>query len=129
MKFLTNPLALLSLLAATSSVVEACYGSGIDWTSLQGGDVDGAIRHFCSNYATKTYSPRETVYHCYPFPENNSGDRLEISVHNNDSGGARGVIENECLWNLRHIKDSCTKGGDGPFGYFQYNFDPNSGRC
>lgn len=121
---------ILGLLAAAGTTVSAlgCYSNGPTFSDMRGGSVDGAISHFCNNFVPRNFGGSQTVSHCYPFPEDNSADQVQMVIKNNQ-GGSQGISYDECYQSFEIERGACTHGSEQNHGGFWYRIDPNNGKC
>lgn len=121
---------ILGLLAGAGTTVNAlgCYSNGPTFSNMRGGSVDGAISHFCTNYVPRNFNSGQTISHCYPFPEINSGDKVEMVIKNNQ-GGSQGMSYDECYHSFQIECGACFHGSEQNHGGFWYRIDPNNGKC
>lgn len=129
--FVSNTLSLLSLLAVSAPLANAlgCYSGGPTFSDLSGGSVDGAIQHFCRTYKPANFAPGQIITHCYPFPENNSRDRVQMELKNNDGNSQQGLSYDDCVHNFSVERGACAHGSEQNHGSFFYRIDPNNGKC
>jgi hypothetical protein len=124
--FASKALSLISLLAASTSLVNAngCYSHGPTFSDI-GGNVDATVERFCRDFIPRTLAPRQTVSTCYGF-----GDLygLEMLVQNLE-GVAKGLSYEECYQSFEIERTACSHGSEQVHGSFWYRIDPNDGSC
>lgn len=128
-----QPLAFLAILSFSSApLVSAagCYSAGLEFGKLTGGDVDGAIRYFCNNImpSNRYIDAWTTIQRCFAFPENNSGNRMDVSIRNPTFQSKRMTTE-ECWTAYKREAGACSHGSEQWALGLYISIDPNEGKC
>ncbi|KAG8161588.1 hypothetical protein KVR01_008575 [Diaporthe batatas] len=112
-----------------------CYVRGPIFSDMKAqgggnGNIDEAIADFCHRRLPEQWGlgPGQRIRHCFPFPQDNTGNKLEIEIKN--TGKARAEVDvGDCEHALRWLRDHCWWGGHGEHRGFEYDIDPNFERC
>ncbi|KAG8156912.1 hypothetical protein KVR01_013325 [Diaporthe batatas] len=111
-----------------------CWNSGMEFSQMhdehdQPGNIEDAIIDYCANALPMgDWDRGHVVAHCYPFPKDNSGNRVNLEVKN-EAYTKQSLAVDECIYAMKYLYHECWCGGANDYNGFFFKIDPNAGKC